>query len=85
LEEEIRTGFNDFANSREIVDLIEALLDDTDEQTIKPEQLPALRNQLAELEAVLVYPLVLEDRIEIVITTAEAPPLRRTVQNKGRS
>jgi CHAT domain-containing protein len=44
--------------------------------------LDALRDDLRKLEAVMVYPLILDDRLELVITTPDSPPLRRTVNVK---
>ena len=45
-----------------------------------------LQDDLANLNAVLLYPLILDDRLELIITLPdpEIPPLRRTVEvNKG--
>jgi CHAT domain-containing protein len=41
-----------------------------------------LQDDLASLNAVLLYPLILEDRLELILTLPdpEIPPLRRTVQ-----
>ncbi|MFK8184502.1 MAG: tetratricopeptide repeat protein [Phormidesmis sp.] len=84
LLQEITNGFNAFASSPDITQRIEQLVSDTEGQTIRLTQLSGLRNQLSELDAALIYPLILEDRTEIVITTAGLDPLRRTVEGVGR-
>ncbi|HEY9631795.1 MAG TPA: CHAT domain-containing protein [Coleofasciculaceae cyanobacterium] len=42
----------------------------------------ALQDNLKNLQqkAVLLYPLILDDRIELILTTPDSPPIRRTVQ-----
>ncbi len=35
---------------------------------------------MAQLDAVMLYPLVLDDRLELIITAPNAQPLRRTVK-----
>jgi CHAT domain-containing protein len=44
-------------------------------------QLAALQDNLSQIPqgAVLLYPLILEDRLELVVTSPYAPPIRRTV------
>lgn len=53
------------------------------EQSPEPSEneIATLQRVLAQLErpAVVYYPLILEDRLELVIVTADAQPLRRTV------
>ena len=44
--------------------------------------LDGLRDDLRRLNAVMLYPLILDDRLELIITTPDSPPLRRTVQVK---
>ncbi|AFY40207.1 Tetratricopeptide TPR_1 repeat-containing protein [[Leptolyngbya] sp. PCC 7376] len=40
----------------------------------------ALKDDLQELDnAVIVYPLILDDRLELILLSADAPPFRRTV------
>ncbi|MDY7022653.1 MAG: CHAT domain-containing protein, partial [Cyanobacteriota bacterium] len=80
LQEEINADFNNFSRSSEVRELIEKLSFDAREQTLSLGALDGLRDQLGELNAVLFYPLILEDRLELVITTPNSPPLRRTVE-----
>ncbi|MGB3188543.1 MAG: CHAT domain-containing protein, partial [Limnoraphis sp.] len=80
LQEEINANFNNFARSPEVRELIEQLSFDAREQTLSLGALDGLRDKLGELDAVLFYPLILEDRLELVITTPNSPPLRRTVE-----
>ncbi|WP_204150744.1 tetratricopeptide repeat protein [Leptolyngbya sp. CCY15150] len=80
LEQDLARDFNSFVWSDDIQDLLAPLSPQVLRQTVDLEDLAALRNNLGELDAALIYPLVLEDRIELVITTANTEPLRRTVQ-----
>jgi len=76
---EVKQQFNEFARSSEVRALIEQLSFEAQEQTLSLGALDRLRDKLGELDAVLFYPLILEDRLELVITTPNSPPLRRTV------
>ncbi|XGV94293.1 MAG: CHAT domain-containing protein (plasmid) [Leptolyngbya sp. BL-A-14] len=51
-------------------------------QTIDLSSLDGYRENLRQLNAVLLYPLVLEDRLELIIITPDSPPLRRPVPVK---
>ena len=53
----------------------------TDSQSLEPQQFRQLQNNLAKLDnAVLLYPLILEDRLELVLVTPNSPPIRRPVE-----
>ena len=80
LEEDLNRQFNDFLESEEILALVSQLSVTTQRQTLNPEDIAGLRETLGDLDAVLLYPLILEDRLELVITTPNSPPLRRTVE-----
>jgi CHAT domain-containing protein/tetratricopeptide (TPR) repeat protein len=79
LRNELNSDFNDFARSPEIRDLISQLSFEARDASVNLSSLNRLRNELQELNAAIFYPLVLEDRLELIITTPDAPPLRRTV------
>jgi CHAT domain-containing protein/Tfp pilus assembly protein PilF len=79
LEQDLAIQFNSFAESPEIQALLATLSPQVLRQTVDLEGLSALRNNLDSLDAALIYPLILEDRLELVITTADTEPLRRTV------
>ncbi|WP_170191008.1 CHAT domain-containing protein, partial [Geitlerinema sp. P-1104] len=79
LEQDLARQFNSFAEAPEIQTLVAALSPRVLRQTLDLEGLSALRNNLDNLDAALIYPLILEDRLELVITTADTEPLRRTV------
>ncbi|MGD2184371.1 CHAT domain-containing protein [Lusitaniella coriacea] len=82
-QEALNQEFNAFIRSPEV----EALIAQLSPETRKPdlvddlEDLNALQRNLADLNqnAVLFYPLILEDRLELVLTTPNSPPIRRTV------
>ncbi|MCU0543921.1 MAG: CHAT domain-containing protein [Oscillatoriaceae cyanobacterium Prado104] len=79
----MRGTFNEFINSPEIVAIIQQLSPRV--QTVNLSQLTNIRSDILqplEKKAVLIQPLILEDRLELVITTAESPPFRRTVTVK---
>lgn len=79
----ITEDFNNFIASEEV----EALTAQLTSQTRKPdlvddlEDFIGLQDNLRNLQqnAVLLYPLILDDRIELILTTPDSPPIRRTV------
>ncbi|MEQ8542035.1 MAG: tetratricopeptide repeat protein [Coleofasciculus sp. D1-CHI-01] len=83
IQETILADFNTFIESDEV----EALIAQLTPKTRKPdlvddlEDFIGLQDNLKNLHqnAVLLYPLILEDRIELILTTPESPPIRRTV------
>ena len=74
--------FNTFLDRPDIQKLVQALSPKTLRQTVDTASLDALRDDLKKLNAVLIYPLILDDRLELIITTPDSPPLRRTVNVK---
>ncbi|MBE9078497.1 tetratricopeptide repeat protein [Romeria aff. gracilis LEGE 07310] len=85
LQRELATQFNDFVASADIQALLDQLSRPELTQAVNLEDLSGLRDKLANLNAALLYPLILDDRIELVITTATSEPLRRTVEGVGRA
>ncbi|NEQ52409.1 MAG: tetratricopeptide repeat protein [Leptolyngbya sp. SIO3F4] len=82
IESEIRSSFIDFADHPEIQAQIRQLRVNNSGQNIELEQLLYLQDDLSKFpqkNAVLLYPLILDDRLELIILTAKAPPLRRPV------
>lgn len=79
LLEDINGDFNNFARSPEIRSLIDQLSFEAQEASLSLNQLDRLRDELQQLNAAIFYPLILEDRLELVITVPDSPPLRRTV------
>jgi CHAT domain-containing protein/Tfp pilus assembly protein PilF len=79
LEQALAAEFNSFADSDAVLTLLDRLSVRTIRQTVGLEELSALRNQLDDLDAALIYPLILDDRLELIITTADTEPLRRTI------
>jgi CHAT domain-containing protein/Tfp pilus assembly protein PilF len=84
LEMKINQQFNQFIDSEPIRKFVEQLSRTTRNQNLNLTDLNDLRDNLKPLDAVLLYPLILDDRLELVITTPDAPPIRRTVQNLKR-
>jgi CHAT domain-containing protein/Tfp pilus assembly protein PilF len=82
LEEDLNKQFNEFTRRPDIQALLEDLSPKVRRQTIDTADLDALRADLKKIDAVLIYPLILDDRLELLITTPDAPPLRRTVNVK---
>jgi CHAT domain-containing protein len=80
LEEDLNRQFNDFARSPDVAGYLKQLTFEIQQQTVSLADLDALRDNLRRLNAVLLYPLILPDRLELIITTPDAAPLRRTVQ-----
>ena len=70
-----------FTRNPEIVALTQQLQQTSDRQTLGLDRLRNFADNLRHLDetAVLLYPLILEDRLEIVLASPDAPPVRRTV------
>lgn len=79
LQTAINREFNDFIDSPDITDLVAQLSRTAQRQNLNLEDLVTLQDKLADLNAAILYPLILDDRLELVVTTPTAPPLRRTV------
>lgn len=82
LETALNQQINSFFDSPAVTTALAQLSPTTLRQTIDLADLNALRDDLQQLNAAIIYPLILEDRLELVITTPNAPPLRRTVPVK---
>ncbi|MBG1240501.1 CHAT domain-containing protein [Nostoc sp. NZL] len=82
LEEELNKQFNQFIHSPDVVKLVNQLSREVKLQNIDLADLDAFRDDLRRLNAVMLYPLILDDRLELVIITPDAPPLRRPVKVK---
>jgi CHAT domain-containing protein/tetratricopeptide (TPR) repeat protein len=79
LLDDINGDFRTFSRSPEVRELIDQLSFDAREASLSLGELDNLRDELKQLNAAIFYPLILEDRIELIITTPDSPPLRRTV------
>ncbi|MBD1881766.1 tetratricopeptide repeat protein [Coleofasciculus sp. FACHB-T130] len=76
--------FLDFIGSPQIVALVGQLNQTTGGENLSPQMLVGLQDNLKKLaqDAVLLYPLILEDRLELVLITPYAPPIHQTVPVK---
>ncbi|MBD1892553.1 tetratricopeptide repeat protein [Coleofasciculus sp. FACHB-SPT9] len=76
--------FLDFIGSPQIVTLVGQLNQTTGSENLSPQMLVGLQDNLKKLaqDAVLLYPLILEDRLELVLITPYAPPIHQTVPVK---
>ncbi|MGC1199059.1 MAG: tetratricopeptide repeat protein [Geitlerinemataceae cyanobacterium] len=82
-QEIIIEDFNTFIASEEV----EALISQLTPETRKPDLVDDLEDFLSiqdnlkalQQNAVLFYPLILDDRLELILTTPDSPPIRRTV------
>jgi CHAT domain-containing protein/Tfp pilus assembly protein PilF len=77
VEIDINAQFNAFIDSDPIQKLTAELIRVTRNQNLNLEDLAGLQTDLRPLNAALLYPLILEDRLELIITTPNSPPLRR--------
>jgi CHAT domain-containing protein/tetratricopeptide (TPR) repeat protein len=82
LQDELNQQFNRFTDSAEVQALVRQLSPTALRQTVDLTSLDAFRSNLRQLNAVMIYPLVLPDRLELILTTPDSPPLRRTVNVK---
>ena len=74
----------DFINSPEILTLSQQLNQNTRGENLNPQSLIKLQDDLKKLgqDAVILYPLILDDRLELVLVTPYTPPIRRPVAVK---
>jgi CHAT domain-containing protein/Tfp pilus assembly protein PilF len=83
-QQKIVEDFNNFTESPEVLALIQQLNPKARKADLvnNLDELNALQDNLRNLQqnAVLLYPLILDDRIELILTTPDSPPIRRTVQ-----
>ncbi|MBE9227183.1 tetratricopeptide repeat protein [Phormidium sp. LEGE 05292] len=84
IQQQIRTDFNDFIRSPEIVTLSQELSRTTKNQNLNLPNLNRLQRSLQQLpqSTAILYPLILDDRIELVLVTAYSPPIRRSIPVK---
>jgi CHAT domain-containing protein/tetratricopeptide (TPR) repeat protein len=83
-EQEITAEFNKFIKSPSVMALVQQISASSGQENLSLRQLNAIRDNLRQLnqKALILYPLVLPDRLELVIVTADAPPIHRTVPVK---
>ncbi|MEB3339113.1 MAG: hypothetical protein VKJ46_16700, partial [Leptolyngbyaceae bacterium] len=75
--------FNAFLKSPEVQKQIEELRRVEQSQNVDLEKFNRLRASLAKIQnAALFYPLILGDRLELVLITATTPPIRKTIPLK---
>lgn len=80
-QDELRSVFQDFRDRDDVRAAIAQLRTSTDGQNIELSHFNQLQNSLDSLDsnAVLLYPLILPDRLELVLITPYSAPIRRTV------
>lgn len=86
IEQQINKQFNEFLVSPQVQELTTQLKQNTQGQTVDLEAYATtLQDNLKKLQqdAVIIYPFVLPDRLELVLITPYTPPLRRTVAVKS--
>lgn len=84
--ETVQNQFIAFLDRPEVQELLDKIADETDRQNVDIErQHRKLQNQLRMLpqETALLYPLILPDRLELVLVTADGPPLRYPIAVSG--
>ncbi len=83
-QRELTQEYLNFIRSPQIAALVQQLTRTTGDETLNPELLRGLQDNLKKLgqDAVLLYPLILEDRLELILVTPYAPPIRRPVPVK---
>jgi CHAT domain-containing protein/Tfp pilus assembly protein PilF len=79
----LSSEFDRFLESDEIREWEKSMTQTEQESTLEPDMLFKLQHNLKKLQrAVLLYPLVLEDRLELVFVTSHGPPVHRMVPIK---
>ncbi len=83
-QQQLLDRFNNFINSPAVRSQIEHINRTSRRQNLDLESLNEIRDNLARLpkKSVLIYPLVLQDSLELVLVTSDSPPIHRTVPVK---
>ena len=73
--------FYDFLDNPTVIDTVDQIRANSRGQNLEPENFPDLANNLRLLpqKTAALYPLILEDRLELVLVMPEGPPLRYPV------
>ncbi|MGI8501637.1 MAG: CHAT domain-containing protein [Hassallia sp.] len=83
-QQQLLERFNNFINSPAVRAQVEQINRTARRQNLDLESINEIRDNLARLpqKAVLIYPLVLKDSLELVLVTADSPPISRSVAVK---
>ncbi|MEG5033579.1 CHAT domain-containing protein, partial [Microcoleus sp. AT3-D2] len=83
-QQEISQQFQEFLKSPTVTALVTQLRQVTGGETLNLANFNSLRDNLQKLQqnAVILYPLVLDERLELILVTPYSPPIRRTVAVK---
>lgn len=83
-QQKILAEFNSFIHSPAVETIVQQLSKTANRQNLDLEDLNSLQSNLKKLNqnAVLLYPLILDDRLELVLVTADSPPIHRSVPVK---
>ena len=81
IQQDLSLSFDEFLERPDVQDLIQQLTRTARRKNLDLEYLTAIQDNLRNLNqnAVLLYPLILEDRLELILVTPYTPPIRRTV------
>ncbi|MEO0407531.1 MAG: CHAT domain-containing protein, partial [Cyanobacteria bacterium P01_A01_bin.135] len=80
-QRQVTRQFVEFTRRPDVAERVRQLSQTTRDRSLPLASLRQLSNNLAQLGpgTALLYPLVLEDRVELILVTADSPPVRRTV------
>ncbi len=79
-ERDLNRQFIAFLDSPVIQKQLEQIRSVTRQQNVNIEEFNRLRESLSQVQnAALFYPLILEDRLELILITATTPPIRKTI------
>ncbi|MDZ8051935.1 MAG: CHAT domain-containing protein [Aulosira sp. ZfuVER01] len=80
-QQQLLKQFNDFISSPPVRSQLDQISRTAKRQSLDLESINELRDNLAKLpqKSILIYPLVLQDSLELVVVSPEAVPIHRTV------
>ena len=81
LRDQAEGWFYDFLDDPSVIDTVDQIRANSRGQNLEPENFPDLANNLRLLpqKTAALYPLILEDRLELVLVMPDGPPLRYPV------
>ncbi|MBD2001426.1 tetratricopeptide repeat protein [Leptolyngbya sp. FACHB-541] len=85
-QRQIVQAFNAFKDSALVQEQLALLSQEERDRNVQLDELAALQDNLGQIPqgAVMLYPLILENRLELIVTSPYAPPIHRTVNDVSR-
>lgn len=81
-QQQLTQNFVEFSRSPDVREQVQQRSQTEIEQSLNLSSIRSISDDLKQQNAVLLYPLILDDRLELILATPGSPPIRRTVYIK---